>query len=48
MKITRNIMIVSHDAGSFSESGKKGLLRLILHGGSLREDRRYVKLSYCS
>ena len=31
MKSTCDIMIVSHDAGSFSECGKKGLLRLVLH-----------------
>ena len=43
-----DIVIVSNDAGTFSEFGKKALLRLVLHEGSLREAYRHVKLSYCS
>jgi hypothetical protein len=31
VKITCDIVIVSGDASTFSEFGKKGLLRLVLH-----------------
>ena len=48
VKITCDIVIVRNDAGPFSESGKKALLRLVLHERSLREDCGHVKLSYCS
>ena len=48
VKITCDIVIVRNDAGTFSKSGKKALLRLVLHERSLREDCAHVKLSHCS